>query len=110
MREDPSAPINLVNVRAGAAEAELIMVDQIAGPTWNRLSPMDRRFLIEMLPDEPDSSLADIATRLGRSLQYARTYRRRLIAAGAVRSSSKGRVRFLHHAFRSRAAAAVRQE
>ncbi len=85
----------------------MIMVEQIAGPTWNRLSPMDRRFLIEMLPDEPDSSLADVAARLGRSLQYARTYRRRLIAAGAISTSTKGRVRFLHHAFRSRAASAA---
>jgi len=107
MRDDPSTPISLTNVRAGAAEAEMIMVEQIAGPTWNRLSPMDRRFLIEMLPDEPDSSLADVAARLGRSLQYARTYRRRLIAAGAISTSTKGRVRFLHHAFRSRAASAA---
>ena len=110
MRDNLRAPINLTNVRAGGAEAEMIMVDQIAGPTWNRLSAMDRRFLIEMLADEPDSSLADIAMRLGRSLQYARTYRRRLVAAGAISISSKGRVRFLHHAFRSKAEAAARQE
>ncbi len=110
MREDPSAPISLINVRAGAVVAESAMVDQIAGPTWNRLSPMDRRFLFAMLKDEPDSSLADIAERLERNLQYARTYRRRLIAAGAISSSSKGRVRFRHHALRVRAETAVREE
>ena len=103
MRDDPDTPISLVNVRAGAAAAESAMVDQIAGPIWNRLSPMDRQFLIAMLPDEPDSALADIADRLGRSLQYARTYRRRLIAAGAISPTDKGRVRFHHHALRTRA-------
>ena len=110
MRENLSDPISLSNVQAGAMEAEMIMVDQIAGPIWNRLSPMDRRFLIEMLADEPDSCLTDIAIRLGRSVQYARTYRRRLIAAGAISISSKGRVRFLHHALRSQAEMATRQE
>ena len=102
------APISLADVRAGAVEAEHAMVAQIAGPTWNRLSMMDRRFLVAMLADEPDSSLADIAERIGRSPQYARTYRARLIAAGAISPTSKARVRFRHHAFRKRAQTAAR--
>ena len=108
MRERAGAPISLADVRAGAVEAEHAMVDQIAGPTWNRLSMMDRRFLVAMLADEPDSSLADIAERIGRSPQYARTYRARLIASGAISPTSKARVRFRHHAFRKRAQTAVR--
>ena len=106
----PINSIDLVNVQAGAAEAEHAMVDQIAGPVWNRLSPMDRRFLVAMLRDEPDSSLADIAQRLGRTVQYARTYRRRLIAAGAISAASKARVCFRHHALRKRAHAAARDD
>ena len=109
-RDDPGEPISLDNVRAGAVEAEHAMVDQIAGPIWNRLSLMDKRFLVSMLPDEPDSSLADIAQRLGRSLQYARTYRRRLVAAGAVSPTSKSRLRFRHHALRRRARDAARDD
>ena len=108
MREDPDGPIRLSHVRAGAAEADHAMIDQIAGPVWNRLSLMDKRFLIAMLPDDHDSSLADIAGRIGRSLQYARTYRRRLIAAGAISPTAKARVRFRHHALRKRTEAAAR--
>ncbi len=110
MRDDPSAPISLANVRAGAREAEHTMVDQVAGPVWNRLSFMDRRFLVAMLQDEADSSLADIAERLVRSLQYARTYRRRLIAAGAVSPTSKARIGFRHHALRKRTQSAARDD
>lgn len=80
MRRDPDAPIGLADVRAGVVEAEHAMVDQVAGLIWNRLSPMDKRFLVAMLADAPDSSLADIAARLDRSQQYARTCRARLIA------------------------------
>lgn len=86
------------------------MIDQVASPVWNRLSLMDKRFLAAMLPDEPDSSLADIAARIGRSLQYARTYRRRLVAAGAISPTAKARVRFRHHALRKRAEAATRHD
>ena len=110
MRDNSDVPISLANVRAGAVVAESAMVEQIAGPIWNRLSSMDRRFLAAMLADGPDSSLADIAARLERSVQYARTYRRRLIAAGAISPTAKGRVRFRHHALRARTETAAREE
>ena len=110
MREDHDEPIRLADVRAGAVEADHAMIDQVAGPVWNRLSLMDKRFLAAMLPDEPDSSLADIADRIGRSPQYARTYRRRLIAAGAISPTTKARVRFRHHALRKRTEAATRDD
>ena len=110
LRDDPRRPISITDVKAGAIEAERAMVEQIAAPVWNRLSLMDRRFLVAMLPDEVDSSLADIAARLSRSLQYARTYRQRLSSAGAVSPTAKGRLRFRHHALRRRAADAARDE
>ena len=108
MRATTDEPISVADIRAAIVEAEHAMVEQVAGPVWNRLSPMDRRFLVTMLPDESDSSLDDIATRLDRSLQYARTYRRRLLAAGAVSPAAAGRVRFRHHALRRRAQDAAR--
>jgi len=110
MRATTDQPISVVDIRAAIVEAEHAMVEQVAGPVWNRLSRMDRRFLVAMLPDETDSSLADIAARLDRSLQYARTYRRRLLAAGALSPLSAGRVRFRHHALRKRAQDAARGE
>lgn len=109
-RKDADAPISLIDVRAAAAEADRQMLAQIAAPIWNRLSEMDRRFLAAMLPDEPDSSLDDIAQRLRRTLQYARTYRRRLTAAGAISPTSRARVAFRHHALRARALDAVRED
>ena len=110
VREDPDEPISVEHVRAGAVEADHAMIDQIARPIWNRLSLMDRRFLAAMLPDDPDSSVADIAERIERSRQYARTYRRRLIAAGAISPTTKSRVRFRHHALRRCTEAASRDD
>ncbi len=110
MRDDPGEPISLSHVRAGSMEAGSAMIDQVAGPVWNRLSLMDKRFLIAMLADETDSSLTDIAARIGRSPQYARTYRRRLMAAGAISPTTKSRVRFRHHALRKRTEDATRDD
>ncbi len=109
-RATADEPISVVDIRAAIVEAEHAMVEQVAGPVWNRLSLMDRRFLVAMLQDETDSSLADIAARLDRSVQYARTYRRRLLAAGALSPMSGGRVRFRHHALRRRAQDAARDD
>ena len=77
------------------------MIEQIARPVWNRLSPMDKRFLAAMLDDDSESALEDVARRIGRSIQYARTYRTRLADAGAVESAGRGRVRFRHRAMRA---------
>lgn len=109
-RASADEPVSVHDIGAAVVEAEHAMVEQIAAPVWNRLSPMDRRFLVAMLQDDPDSGLADIAARLGRSLQYARTYRRRLDAAGAVSPAPAGRVRYRHHAIRRRARDAARDD
>ena len=42
--------------------------------------------------DDGPSRVADIARRIGRSSQYANTYRGRLMAAGVIESPSRGRV------------------
>ncbi|MCY4068342.1 MAG: ATP-binding protein [Acidimicrobiaceae bacterium] len=110
MRTTTDEPISVDDVRGAILEAEHAMVEQVAGPVWNRLSPMDQRFLVAMLQDETDSSMADIASRLGRSPQHARTYRRRLLAAGALSPMPAGRVRFRHHALRRRAQDAARDD
>lgn len=109
-RECPAAPISLTDVRAATVEANEAMIDQVANPIWNRLSPMDRRFLVAMLDDDEDSSLSDVAERLGRDLQYARVYRRRLVSAGAIRNMDGARVGYLHQALRKRAEAASRDD
>ncbi len=98
---DHPGPISASTVTAAIAEAERTMIEQIARPVWNRLSPMDKRFLAAMLDDDSESALEDVARRIGRSIQYARTYRTRLAEAGAVESAGRGRVRFRHRAMRA---------
>lgn len=99
---DLPGPISPPAVQAAIVEAEQTMIEQIARPVWNRLSPMDKRFLAAMLDDDDDeSALDDVARRIGRSIQFARTYRTRLADAGAVESAGRGRVRFKHRAMRA---------
>lgn len=107
---DLPGPISLPTVQAAIAEAEHTMVEQIAGPVWNRLSPMDKRFLAAMLHDDTDSALGDVAHRIGRSIQYARTYRSRLVEAGAIENAGRGRVRFRHRAMRACASARLHDD
>ena len=102
---DNPGPIAASTVQAAITEAERTMIEQIARPVWNRLSPMDKRFLTAMLDDDSDSALEDVAHRLSRSIQFARTYRSRLADAGAVETAGRGRVRFKHRAMRACAAA-----
>ncbi|MCQ3810529.1 MAG: hypothetical protein KTV68_08255 [Acidimicrobiia bacterium] len=63
-----------------------------------------------MLEDDPDSALNDIAQRIGRSPDYIRTCRRRLLNAGAISPTAKSRVRFRHPALRTRAQSALRDD
>ncbi len=57
-----------------------------AGPqlesALNDLSDVDREYLVAMAVDDGPSRTADVAARLGKSAQYANTYRGRLLAAG----------------------------
>ena len=110
MRTNTAASVSVADVRAGIVEADHAMVGQIAGPIWNRLSAMDRRFLVAMLDDGDDSALSDIADRIGRDLQYTRVYRRRLLSAGAIDDRNGARVAYRHHALRKRAQNAVLED
>ncbi|MDE0498880.1 MAG: ATP-binding protein [Acidimicrobiaceae bacterium] len=109
-RERSAASISVADVRAAIIEANDAMVDQVANPIWNRLSTMDRRFLVAMLDDEESSSLSDVAERLDRDLQYTRVYRRRLVSSGAIDSMDGARVAYRHQALRKRAEAAARDD
>jgi hypothetical protein len=58
------------------------------------LSDVDRTFLLKMSEDDGPSRIADIATRLGVTKQYASNYRQRLIDAGAIAPVGLGRIDF----------------
>ena len=97
---DPTTHISASAATAGIAEAERRIGRLIFAPTWKGLSDVDRRFLIAMASDDGDSRLATIADRLDVDTNYAGVYRRRLINAGVISSSGRGRVEFAHPAMR----------
>lgn len=65
----------------------------IVRPTIRNLSPTDRAFLEAMSADggEP-SRMSDIAERMGRALNYANTYRTRLVRRDVIASIGHGLV------------------
>ena len=97
---DPATGVSLEETALGIAEAERRIGRLVLAPTWKGLSDVDRRFLIAMARDEGESRLTDIAARLEVDTKYAGVYRHRLINAGMIVSSGKGRVDFAHHATR----------
>lgn len=60
----------------------------------NSLSDKDRAFLLAMLPDSEDSSIAAIGERLKVSSAYVQLYKRRLIEAGVIEQPRRGVVQF----------------
>ena len=92
--------IMLKHAQAGAIEAEQAVLDQIVKPIWSSLSDMDRSFLHAMAIDDGNSEINQVAGRIGRSPNFAQTYRRRLIDAGAIEPASRGKVRFTHQSLR----------
>lgn len=97
---DPLSRITPQDVTAGITEAQARMARLVLGPTWRGLSEMDRRFLLEMAHDDGESLLADVAARLGVDTNYAGVYRRRLLRAGMIVATGKGRIDLAHHAAR----------
>lgn len=68
--------------------------NDICGTTLTALSDKDILFLEAMAQDEAESSMADIARRMGVGPDYAQKYRKRLIDAGIVAGAQRGYVAF----------------
>ena len=88
--------IEVEHARAGALEAEQAEIEQIVKPIWTGLSEVDRSFLVAMARDDGESSIREVAYRLGGSTNYAQHYRRRLVHAGMIEPAGRGRIRFVH--------------
>jgi len=97
---DPTAGITTAEIATGVTEAERRIGRLVFAPTWRGLSAVDRRFLMAMAVDDGESRLADVAARLDVGTKYAGVYRRRLIDAGMIIPTGKGRIDFTHHATR----------
>lgn len=63
--------------------------------TMASLSEVDERFLAAMVQGDTDESrVSDVAERMGVTYDYAQKYRKRLIDAGVIRASGRGKVAF----------------
>lgn len=83
--------ITLLDVRGGAERAAADIEKKILETTYRELSRGDLRFLEAMLEDEgEESSLPQIAQRLGKKSNYASQYKRRLLAQGIVEDRGHG--------------------
>lgn len=90
--------VGVEHARMAIHEAEWTELEQIVKPIWTGLSDTDRSFVLAMARDPDDSTIVDIADRLGQSTNYAQHYRRRLINAGMIVPAGRGRVRFAYRA------------
>lgn len=79
----------------GASRAREDFIAGVVRKTCQELSEGDMAFLEAMLPDgEGPSSMSDIAVRMGKSTNYARVYRTRLVEQGVVTPAGRGLVQF----------------
>lgn len=82
------------------------MFDQVHGPTFDRLSGREYEFMTAMSSDDNDSTLRDVAERMGISAKNAGVFRVRLLAQGVIEAPARGRLRyaipFSREYFRSR--------
>lgn len=95
-----SREISYEDVMVGARLARSEMASRVLESTWRELSDGDVAFLAAMLPDATESTMADIAARMGRSRAYAGTYRKRMLQQGIIGERRRGVVGFDLPSFR----------
>ncbi|MDR1188591.1 MAG: ATP-binding protein [Bifidobacteriaceae bacterium] len=104
-RED--AAIGVRDAERASLAAQADMDRMILDNTIHELSKKDLAFLVAMTEDGDESSMGDIAKRMGASPSLAGKYRRRLMDQGLIADSGYGRVRFELPMLRRYAAANV---
>lgn len=80
------------------------MRESIIESTWGDLSNGDKQFVRAMLEDNGDSTLADIAERIGKQSNYASRYKQRLLEQGVIGEYGRNNLRFEIPGFREYAA------
>ena len=92
--EDLVRGVTADEVRRAAADASEQFGRHVHGPVWHRLSDLDKRFLVAMLPDAASSAVSDVGRRWGHNPRSLSTYRRRLLAVGLISSVGRARIAF----------------
>ncbi len=88
-----SPTITMKSAEEGVRLAREELRDRIVRTTYDSLSAGDRAFLRAMLADEEQSTIGDIARRMGKTNSYATQYKRRLLGQGVIEERG-GAVRF----------------
>ena len=81
-------------VKLAINNSKRILASDVFLPCLNPLSAEDRRFLAAMAKDNDESCVSDIRERLIVGKSHVQTYRKRLIEAGIIHSSSRGMISF----------------
>jgi type II secretory pathway predicted ATPase ExeA len=84
--------IEKIDLTEGIESARADLENMILDATLLEISDTDKKFLVAMLPDARESSIADIAERMGVGANYAAKYRRRLIKQGVIAPAGRGKV------------------
>ena len=88
------AEVSYADVARGTDMARHEMYSRVLESTYRELSEGDLAFLRAMLPDRDESSMANIAERMGKSRAYAGTYRKRMLRQGIIGERRRGYVGF----------------
>lgn len=94
VRADRNTPVTKELVREAERASRIDFENDVCATSVAALSEMDVKFLAAMTQDDGDSRMADISSRLEVTGDYAQKYRRRLIDAGIIRATGRGRVAF----------------
>lgn len=86
--------ITAAHVKPAISLAASDFEESVLAATYRELSEGDVAFLEAMLQDERESSIADVADRLGKSQSHARTYKARLLEQGVIAETRRGHVAF----------------
>jgi len=91
--EDDSK-LTTVIVDLAVINSKRALASDVILPCLNPLSIEDKRFLKAMAKDYEESRVSDIQDRLKIGKSHVQTYRRRLLEAGLIHSSSRGMLAF----------------
>lgn len=86
--------ITAPQVHSTVYEAERQLARSVMIDVDRRLSPKDRAFLLAMAHDDEPSRMRDLSARLRQGPQYVNVYRVRLLEAGLIIQTGRGRVDF----------------
>ena len=74
----------------GIRQARAEFRSSVLESTYRELSNGDKAFAFAMLPDKSESTLAEVAKRLGKATNYASTYKERLLRRGVIVEHGRG--------------------